>query len=363
MAKLEFFDPEHVDRPVPARPWGAILLGAIAATALLTAGWEVFWRGKGLEPGDFNNTNGLWAEARRHATGDATVMIGSSRILFDVNLDAWEQVSGIRPVQLALEGTSPRIFLKDLADDPSFKGLVIVGVTAPLFFTSDGGLRAEALRYAREETIAQRFDQKLMMPLERVFAFIDEQSRPKRQISIWPLPLREGMKPRFDPRKLESLDADRGARMWSRVETDPAYREEARNQWLIGFQRLAPPPGPDGKPMAMPDAAIDAVIAEVKANVDKIRARGGDVAFVRFPYAGPWAAVEDNGFPRARFWDRLIRETDSLGIAWQDHPELQGYDLPEWSHLSAREAERYTRALAPIFYREYAARRAASGKP
>lgn len=357
MAKLEFFDPEHVDRPVPAQRWRSIAVAALGAVALLTFGWEAYWRSRGFETGDFNNTNGLWADARRHATGDATVMIGSSRILFDVNLDVWEEISGVRPVQLALEGTSPRVFLKDLADDEKFKGLVIVGVTAPIFFTREGGLRASAMQYARDETIAQRVDHALMIGLERVFAFIDEQTRPKRQIQIWPLPLREGMKPRFDPRKLESLDVDRGAQMWSRLETDPAYREEARGQWLVGFQVMAPPPGPDGKPAAMPDAAIDAVIREVKQNVEKIRARGGDVAFLRFPYDGPWMQMEDNAFPRARFWDRLVSGVDALGIAWQDYPELQGYDLPEWSHLSASEAERYTRALAPIFYREYAERR------
>ena len=357
MANLRFFDPEHVDRPTPARPWSAIALGVVAAVVLMTFGWELFWRAKGLEPGDINNTNGLWAEARRKATGDATVVVGSSRILFGLDLDVWEEVSGVRPVQLALEGTSPRVFLKDLADDVSFRGLVLVGVTAPLFFTTDGGLRADALKYTRDETLSQRADHQLMVRLERVFAFLDEQSRPKRQFSIWPLPLREGMQTRFDPRKLSSAGPDRDTHMWKRVEADPAYREEARQMWITGFKRLAPPPGPDGKPMAMPDAAIDAVIAEVKGNVDKIRARGGDVVFVRFPYTGPWTDVEDKGFPRERFWDRLVRGADAVGVAWQDHPELQGYDLPEWSHLSASEAKRFTRALAPIVDRELQARR------
>lgn len=359
MTERAFFDPDHVDRPTPERPWRAVLLAAVLVTAALTAGWEIYWRGKGLVAGDINNTNGLWAEARRRASGDATVMIGSSRILFDVDLDVWEQATGVRPVQLALEGTSPRAFLADLADDDTFHGLVMVGVTAPIFFTSKGGKREEALRFYRKESPSQRVDHWLMVELEKRLAFLDEQSRPKRQVQIWPLPLRAGMKTPFDPRKLSVSTADRNTEMWSRLEADPAYREEARQEWLTGFQRLAPPPGPDGKPMAMPDAAVDAVIAEVKANVEKIRARGGDVVFLRFPYAGPWVPMEDNGFPRARFWDRLLRDTGCFGVAWQDHPELQGYDLPEWSHLSAREAERYTRALAPLFTREYAAFKAA----
>ncbi|MFZ5617152.1 MAG: hypothetical protein ACOZAA_07520, partial [Pseudomonadota bacterium] len=339
-------------RATPARPWRALAVASLAALALSTAAWEGFWRTKGYAAGDFKNSEGLWAEQRRKATGDATVLIGSSRILFDIDLDIWEEVSGVRPVQLALEGTSPRIFLKNLADDPSFHGQVIVGVTAPLFFTTDGGLRAGVLDYVRDETLSERADHFLSMRLEQVFAFLDEQTRPKRQIEIWPLPLRDGMTPLFSPRKLEAMGADRNAQLWRRVETDERYRNEATGQWLLALKVFAPPPGPDGKPAAMPDEAINAIIAEVKANIEKIRARGGDVAFLRLPYGGAFTPAEDNGFPRARFWDRLIRETNAVGVTWHDYPALQGFTLPEWSHLSASEAERYTRAVAPIFYDE-----------
>lgn len=349
---LTFFDPEHVEREAPERPWRALVFAAFAATAALSAGYEVFWRGKGLQAGDYNNTAALWAEARRSVEPSSTVLIGSSRTFFDIDLGVWEALTGGRPVQLALEGTSPRIFLKNLAADESFRGRVVVGVTAPLFFTSEGGLRAKVLQYLRDETPSQRADHAMTKFLERHIAFIDEQARPKRQLAIWPFPLRDGMQPRFDPRKLSSSGPDRDTRMWRRVETDERYRDEARAQWVVGTRVLAPPPGPDGKPPQMPAEAIDAVIAEVKANIDKIRARGGDVVFVRLPYAGAYTGVEDGGFPRERFWDRLVTETDSVGVSWHDWPALQGYDLPEWSHLSASEATRYTRALVPILYGE-----------
>ncbi len=352
MVKLAFFDPEHVERETPDRPWRAIFFSVLIATAALASGYEVFWRAKGLEPGDFNNTQALWAQARQNVRPDSTVLIGSSRIFFGADLDSWEKLTGKRPIQLALEGTSPRIFLGDLAKDENFRGLVVVGVTAPLFFTSEGGRRAEALKYARDETPAQKSDQFLMNRLERVFAFIDEQSRPKRQIEIWRLPLRAGMPARWDPRKIPSMGPDRNAQLWSRIMTDERYREEVKFIWTEMIKRNTPPPGPDGKPAGMPDAAVDAVIAEVKANVDKIRARGGDVAFARYPYSGPYALAEDNGFPRARFWDRLLAETGSAGVAWQDHAALQGYELPEWSHLAPADRARYTNALVPLLEAE-----------
>lgn len=356
---LAFFDPEHVERPVPARPWGALLAAALIVVIGLTAGWEVYWRGKMLAAGDYKNSSALWAQERRKAIGDATVMIGSSRIFFDIDLDLWEEATGVRPVMLAMEGTSPRLFLKDLADDENFRGQVIVGVTVPIFFTQEGGQREEVLAYYKKETPSQRADHFLSKPIERTFAFFDEQTRPKTQIKTAPLPLREGMRPLFYPRKLSISEADRNTEMWARVEEDERYREEAKGQWALILQMLAPPPSPDGSPPPpFPQPAIDAVIAEVKANADKIRARGGDVAFLRFPYDGLFAVVEDNGFPRERFWDALLAGTDSAGVTFHDHPELQGYEIAEWSHLTAREAERYTRALVPIFEARMAEKKA-----
>ena len=177
-------------------------------------------------------------------------------------------------------GTSPRAFLKDLADDPSFNGFVIVGVTTVLFFTQEGGLRESALKFHREETLSQRADHLLSMPLEQFFAFIDDQSRPRRQVQIWPFPLREGMLPRFDPRKLEIMTADRNTEMWARVVNDPAYQAEAKAQWEIGFRIFAPPPGPNGEPPApMPPEAVGAVIA------GWTRPNGLEIARVRVPYA------------------------------------------------------------------------------
>jgi hypothetical protein len=58
-------------------------------------------------------------------------------------------------------------------------------------------------------------------------------------------------------------------------------------------------------------------------------------------------------FPRATTWDVLLQRTGAPGIHFQDYPQLQGYDQPEWSHLSASEAQRFTAALTPLVQREF----------
>jgi hypothetical protein len=45
-----------------------------------------------------------------------------------------------------------------------------------------------------------------------------------------------------------------------------------------------------------------------------------------------------------------------------DHKELQGYWMPEWSHLSGAEADRFTKALYHVIQRERAKREHESGE-
>ena len=68
-----------------------------------------------------SNTFGLWAIQRRRidaGEGDATVLLGASRVFFDLQLPVWERLGGKRPIQLSFEGTSPLPALEDLAADP-----------------------------------------------------------------------------------------------------------------------------------------------------------------------------------------------------------------------------------------------------
>ena len=51
---------------------------------------------------------------------------------------------------------------------------------------------------------------------------------------------------------------------------------------------------------------FEARFADTKALVDKLRARGGKIIFVRFPLSGDLKELEDRTTPRATTWDRLL---------------------------------------------------------
>jgi hypothetical protein len=125
-------------------------------------------------------------------------------------------------------------------------------------------------------------------------------------------------------------------------------RDKVRRRWARLF---TPPPPPSYVPAERFFAGIKEAIAarytDTKTCVDKIRARGGKIVFVRFPVSGPLKELEDKATPRAQTWDPLIQQTGAPGIYFEDFPELSGFNCPEWSHLSAGDSVEFTKRLVP----------------
>ena len=341
-------------RPVPEQPWGRIFVGAVLIFALLLGCWEAYWRAYGVHPSITNNY-GLWAIQRRRidaGEGDGTVLLGASRVFFDIQLPVWERLAGRRPIQLAIEGTSPLPFLEDLADDPRFTGHVLVGVAPDVFF-SGYQYRGGVLSYMHKESPSQRVGQWLSMHLvEPYFAFDDPDFALETVLARQPWPARPGKRWFTEVRKLADSEADRNTHLWSKVGDDLKYREMARNIWREGFV----PSDEDPTPEEALKAETEEIGRAAKA-VAKLRARGVKVLFVRMPSTGEYLAYENRAFPRARSWDRLLAVTGAPGIHFEDYPQLrpdvQGYYLPEWSHMVRADGERVTAALYRIIERDF----------
>jgi hypothetical protein len=207
------------------------------------------------------------------------------------------------------------------------------------FFNQFAGRGAAALPYYQHETPSQRAGRYLSIPFEQLFAYIDDQTRPKELWRRLVLPTRPGQQPAFvDPYKVGVSKADRNSRMWRVEADDPAYRAREIGIWAKIFS-----PKPGAPP---PDAPK--VIAEVAANVARIRARGGNVVFVMHPQGGFLATGDTAAFPRAKFWDALLAGAGAAGVRYDDYPQLQGFRLPELSHLDPRDVDAYTARLAPL---------------
>jgi hypothetical protein len=336
-------------RPVPEQPWGRILLGTVVLFALLLSGWEAYWRAYGVRPG-ISNSYGLWAIQRRRidaGEGGATVLVGDSRMFFDLQLPVWQRLDGSRPIQLSFEGTSALVTLEDLAADPQFTGRVLIGI-APQVFFQGFKYRGGAAAYTRKQSPSQRIGQWLSMHLiEPYLAFDDSDYALETVLERQPWPQRPGKFWFTEVRRLSVTEPDRNTHLWSKVATDLQYRELTRNIWRQDFLPSQDPPP------AKLSKTISEQIAQTAKAVAKLRARGVQVLFVRMPADGEFLAYENRLFPRAKTWDALLAATGSPGIHFQDYPQLQGYSLPEWSHIRQADAERFTAALYGIVTRDF----------
>jgi hypothetical protein len=335
-------------RPIPQQPWGRILAGMLVLLGLLIGGWEWYWRAYGVKPG-ITNSDGLWAIQRRRidaGEGNATVLVGDSRLFFDTRLPVWERLDGRRPIQLCFEGTSGLVVLQDLAADPSFTGRVVVGVAPDVFF-SGFKFRAAAIRYAHKESPSQRIGEWLSMHfIEPYFAFDDPDYALQTVLARQPWPLRV---PQRQPvRKLAITESDRNTYLWPKLETDPQYLAIARNTWLNHMQ-----PWDDDPPPAEDLKNARRQVAQAARAVATLRARGVKVLFVRMPSTGPYLEYENRKYPRALTWDALLAASGAPGIHFEDYPQLQGYELPEWSHIKYADSERFTAALYTIIQRDF----------
>jgi hypothetical protein len=335
-------------REIPLTRLAAVGWLVMAAVLMATAAWEWRMRGLGLRAGDLGDGPSHWmAERRRLEAGDhdGVAIVGSSRILFDTNLDVWEELTGRRPVQLALPGTNPRPLLADIADESDFNGLVVVGFTPDLFFLERFSYLPQfedVLHSWRDESPSDRVGHRIGLAVSGRLAFLDEAYRLAPLIERVDIPDREGVRrPWLEVWKIEETSAGRQHWLWPRIETDERLRNHARIVW-------GPFDGSGPKP-----EAIEQGIAETAKAVAAIRRRGGEVVFVRSPSAGLYYESEQAGIPRAKTWDRLLRETESFGIHFEDYPEMRGLDVPEWSHLSRESATRFTRAYVAVLQQRF----------
>jgi hypothetical protein len=341
------------ERMIPALPWRGITVTVAMTLVVATVVWELYCRSLGYAP-TLNDSGDLWTEARRRVEPESLVIVGDSRALFDCDLDELEKGLGKRPIQLAQPGSTAFPVLADLINDQSFHGTILCSVVPRLFFAPSGSPpmnRGEkSVRRAHTQTLAQRASHDLGIPLEECFAcmrqddltlggLLEQLPIPNRPNAQVPPPL---------PPYFASLDLQRRARMVEQCARPGKLQERVKHRWVRLF---TPPPPPSFIPKEAfakkMHAAFEARFADTKALVDKLRARGGKIVFVRFPLSGDLKALEDRTTPRAETWDRLLKETAAPGIYFEDFPELASFTCPEWSHLSAGDSVEFTKRLVP----------------
>ena len=219
-------------RDVPKQPWGKLALGVAITMLAGTAAIEVNARRLGLHAGDLGNSETDWAAQRARSAQASVAIVGDSRILFDTDLDRFERLTGVRPIQLAIHGTSARALLKDVAANPDFHGLLIVGLADTMFFYPFDGYGGYIHQRKSYETPAKQVSQVIDHVLQRRLAFLDGNYRLSILADRLDPGFRKGVDgPYDDPWKLSEVGENRQTWMWPRILTDAKLRAHGRYAW------------------------------------------------------------------------------------------------------------------------------------
>jgi len=315
-----------------------IVISCVALCAMV----EQHRRAQGHLPTVRDDLN-LWALERSRVDGlgeNAIAILGTSRILYGLDPQALARaLPGKVPVMLAVNGAYPLAALSDLARDANFTGTALVDIDAR-------GLS----RYYRDMQQAQ---------VSRFIAGVGPSAAVHRRIlSQWQAKFLLGdadlgLVPTLtrlifnaappQPRHATIAPNRAGSLDFQHPNTNTAAMAANFAAGVLADYQDHPPPAPDQWL-----AELDDVVKDIRA----IRARGGRVLFFCSATSGAHLMADQQGYPRAQYWDRFAREivvpNGARAIYALDIPAISALRLPDSSHIDQRDRAAFTATIADL---------------
>jgi len=298
-------------------------MGLLLAVLLL-AGLEAFWRHEGHLPSIVDSET-LWAIERERVNGDDVIaIVGTSRAVTGVSMATLRaRLPHKRPIMLAIAGHAPGNILRNLLADRRFHGTVVVEMEGSLDGAPFREPTAYLRTYAEGVELNTRANTIIRAQMQSAFTVLRADLGANQVLS----------------KVLEDHTLPPPAHQF--VHADRSMSADFRN---VDTRRLlssptgtiiSAPPGPQ---------AWSKTMASLEPGIAALRARGGDVAFVRFPTTVDHYG-EEAAHPRATHWDPWASTTAAKTLHYRDVPAMADLDCPDGSHLDMRDAPRFTNAL------------------
>ncbi len=333
------------------------LIIALTLSVISITTWELYWRSRGKIP-DLDDDKNLWAVQRdrlKDLSNKDVVLIGSSRVLYDIELNTWQKETGMRPIQLACAGSSPIPVFHDLVNKTKFNGTILVGVTPGIFFSttfpeaSPWKRPLTRVKYYHDRTYAQRFNHWLSMPLQKNLVFVSRSEEGwsddidlKSLLKSIPSHNRTGKPPEPPFNAFGYIEEDRNNPMYEKTSSDTAFASSIQRVWKEFISSNKKPP------------QKEATTKYFAADAEIFRKRGGNLILLRCPSSGWLKEGEDKFLPRTAFWDYLVQATNARAYYYEDYDQLKNLSCPEWSHLSASDAKIFTTEIVKIMKKDNA---------
>ncbi len=323
---------------VPARrAWAKAWVSSAFAFVLSVIGFDLLGGAWDI-PASLHDEPALWAVSRERierSSQDAVVLVGASRSAFGTDLRVIEEaLSGVKVTQLAIRGANWTPVLADLARQPPAGGWVIISLAGPSLETANVARAQAYVGYYRSQwkpALAWEREVDTWIHLRnRAPGALDELTRRIRQLMLGTS--------QWSDRSITSEDRQvrSPARQLRKSIEGPAL--ENRRSIYERQRRVH----------ALSPREWRDALEPVLADVDRLRARGVEVAFVRYPSSEPHRSVEQAYYPRAHYWDVLASECERRGcttLHFEDVPRLRQFVAEDGSHLPHETRGAFTSAL------------------
>ncbi len=277
-----------------------------------------------------------WATVRDSiydSDGKVIVLLGASRMQLDINTDLLrKRYPNYTIAQLAVNGRPPMMALKDLADDPKFKGIAICSV---MMMT----LPPDKWK-GQEEYVAHYYQfNDLNSKINRYLGSIKQNHLVIADPRIKLINIAKGLlkeKKLIDPFYVEGM-SDRSCRADYSQCTETELRQFIPDEMKHGT--------PSDLTLGADPKQWLKDVQSVETLVQKIQSRGGKVVFVRMPTSGEIREYESLIVPRRLFWDNFVKMTSAETIHFEDVATLKNFYCPDRSHLDFRDTQQFTNSL------------------
>ena len=319
----------------PKLPYRRIWILAIALVVTVVVGAELFWRSQGHRASITDDPT-WWAIHRQAASQEnAVVIIGASRTQLGFSSREFHQAYPERPlIRLEVAGKGAYEVLQDLAEDDSFKGLVICSV-APSGDVGRGTM-PEYLDISRNRvSLDRQLNRTASAWLQDKLVFLSSEvgtlSVIRSVIDTGQLPLPRYIATHFDRSRSANFNLWRGP-------DSPEIRRQRVVRWAHKWGISDAQKWPER-------------IQQAETLVSHIQRRGGNVVFLAMPVTGPFYSMNERVYPKRKFWDKFATATNGVAVHYLDVPGARDLNCPDSSHLDQRDAPQFTRSVLEVLKR------------
>lgn len=318
----------------PVSRWRLNFVIVVLVALSLLASFEFFWRIRGVEPNYFDDPR-RWSYFRDQVkpltNQNSTILVGASRIQLGWSMDKFRSMMPQTPIiQLAIDGTHPWAVLRDLSENTKLSGAVVVALSAAGILP--GARNAAQIHvdfYADSWTPNNQLNFLLDDFLQQYLITRQPRYGVNRTVTAMAGGDLQGGANYLETTRERERNAD-----YRRLDII-AHRAERIRRVAAHAAKFSPPT----------TAVWDKSVRELDQIVRPMVQRGARVVFIRFPTSGEHWELDEEMFPRERYWDDMASRVSGHWVHFKDIDGIDSFILPDTSHLDKRDKAEFTRLI------------------